>query len=661
MLMRKFDTSLILSLFLLVPSLAAKSLNIEDFIASPDMLTAKVSPNGAYIATVWNFDDKRSVVTYKIEDSTVVAKFGGNIIRPYDVSWANDNKLLVKLLVPYNTDKVRRESESKKDFDINDYFMFGRIISSDVNGKEVVALMNDERSVKRNVNLARITHFLPDDPDHILMSANRRERLTLFKVNVNSGESERIAVGGRFTEAFINDSKGNLLFRYDYRPIAKTIEILKFKNDDDWDTIDTLYFDEDDEDKNKIDFRDLVGVKDDQLVYRKQNEETGFYELILNKQDKKDVLVSLPNTDIVSVITKGVDNEVIGYKTLTDVYRSHYFDAGRQTIYDKAADNFANENFYFSSTSKNQKYAVIKSWGSTNPLTFFTYDLVNDKLAKLNYPYSTLPSEKLASGFKVQYLARDKTLINAYLYLPPDYDGSKKLPLVVMPHGGPQSRNSLNYSDFTQFVATRGYIVVKPNFRGSSGYGKKFEQAGYKEWGGKMQEDLEDVVSFLAKENLIDTTKVCIVGASYGGYAALMGAVKTPDMFQCAVSINGVTHLPEQVDFDLDKFESDELQTYIKESIGDPDKDQKMLRDRSPALQAAKINVPILLIHGDEDKIVPYEQAEIMYEALEKHNKQVEFITLEETGHNFLRYREDIREVFDALERFLAESLKEKK
>jgi dipeptidyl aminopeptidase/acylaminoacyl peptidase len=132
-------------------------------------------------------------------------------------------------------------------------------------------------------------------------------------------------------------------------------------------------------------------------------------------------------------------------------------------------------------------------------------------------------------------------------------------------------------------------------------------------------------------------------------------------MFQCAVSINGVTHLPEQVDFDLDKFESDELQTYIKESIGDPDKDQKMLRDRSPALQAAKINVPILLIHGDEDKIVPYEQAEIMYEALEKHNKQVEFITLEETGHNFLRYREDIREVFDALERFLAESLKEKK
>lgn len=646
---------------MLIPGISAKPLNIEDFITSPDMLTAKVSPNGAYIATVWNFDDKRSVVTYKIEDSTVVARFGDNIIRPYDVSWANDDKLLVKLLVPYNTAKVRRESESKKDFDINDYFMFGRIISSDINGKEVVALMNDERSVKRNVNLANITHFLPEDSEHILMSANRRERLTLFKVNVNSGKSDRIATGGRFTVAFINDAKGNLLFRYDYRPIAKTVEILKFNTDDDWDSIDTLFFDEDDEDKNKIDFRDLVGIKDDHLVYRKQNEKTGFYELILNKQDKKEVLVSLPNTDIVSVITKGIDNEVIGYKTLTDVYRSHYFDADKQAIYDKVASNFENENFYFSSISKNQTIAIIKSWGSTNPLTFFTYNLINNKIALLNYPYSSLASANLASGFKVQYLARDKTLINAYLYLPPDYDGSKKLPLVVMPHGGPQSRNSLSYSDFTQFVATRGYIVVKPNFRGSSGYGKKFERAGYKEWGGKMQEDLEDVVSFLANENLIETDKVCIVGASYGGYAALMGAVKTPDMFQCVASINGVTHLPEQVDFDLNKFESEDLQTYIKDSIGDPDTDQNMLRDRSPALQVAKIKVPILLIHGDEDKVVPYEQAELMYEALEDQNKQVEFITLQETGHNFLHYREDIRVVFDALERFLAESLQENK
>lgn len=638
-----------------------QQLTVDDFLAAPDMLTAKVSPNGKFVASIWNFEDQRSVVIFDIENAKVVSRFGDNVIRPYDVSWANDNRILVKLLVPYNTKKVRRESESKDDFDIDDYFMFGRIISADLNGEGAIALLNDEGSVKRNVNSARITHSLPDDPEHILMSAYRRERLTLFKVNVSSGESEKIVSGGRFTVAYVNDKAGNLFFKYDYKPVAKTIEIFKYNGQEEWSTVDVIYFDEDDEDKNKVEFKDLVGIKDGQLVYRKLNENSGFHELILLKDDQKEVFISLPKTDIVSVIRQGMDNEVIGYTTLTDIYRSYYFDESRQAVYEKASEYFKGENFSFSSISTDQTHAIVKSWGANNPVTYFTYDLVNDEIKKFNYAYSALPSEKLASGFKAQYLARDKMLINAYIYAPPSFDGSKALPLVVMPHGGPQSRNSLNYNDFTQFIATRGYLVIKPNFRGSTGYGKAFESAGYKEWGGKMQEDLEDAVAFLIKEGLVDASKVCIVGASYGGYAALMGAVKTPDMFQCVVSINGVTHLPEQVEFDLNKFESEELHTFIKESIGDPDADADMLKARSPALLAKNIKVPVLLIHGDKDEVVPYEQAEMMEKAMKKHNKTVEFITLEDAGHSIFYYDEDIRAVYGAVERFLAESLVTKK
>jgi len=648
------------SLWVLHFPLSAQQLSVEDFLAAPDILSAKVSPNGKYIASTWNLEDQRTVVVYDIEKGKPFSKFGDNVIRPYDVSWANDNRLLVKLLVPYNTDKVRRESQSDEDFDISEHFMFGRVISTDLKGEDAVALMNDERSIKRNVNLAQITHFLPDDPNHILMSAYRRERLTLYKVNVNSGESERIMSGGRFTVAYINDSVGNLLFKYDYKPIAKTVEIFKYNKQEEWDIVDVIYFDEDDEDKNKVEFKDLAGIKDGQLVYRKLNEETGFHELMLEKDGKKEVLVSVPETDIVSVITKGVDNEVIGYTTLTDIYRSHFFDDARQAVYKKASTYFEGENFSFSSISTNQTFAIVKSWGSNNPVTYLTYDLVNDELKKFKYAYSTLPSDKLAAGFKIRYPARDKTPINAYLYLPPSFDGSKAMPLVVMPHGGPQARNSLNYSDFTQFIATRGYLVVKPNFRGSTGYGKAFERAGYREWGGKMQEDLEDIVTFLVKEGLADPLKICMIGASYGGYAALMGAVKTPDMFKCVVSINGVTHLPEQVEFDLDKFDSEKLKTYIKESIGDPQTDAEMLKARSPALLGQHIKAPVLLIHGDEDEVVPYEQSEMMEEALTDLNKKVEFITLEETGHSALYYEEDIRVVYDAVERFLAEYLRSK-
>lgn len=643
----------------IVPAFS-QTLTVDDFLAEPDMLSARISPNGKLIASIWNFDAQRAVIIYDIENAKVVSKFGDTVVRPYDVSWANDNRILVKLLVPYNTEKVRRKSESDDDFDINDYFMFGRVVSTKLDGEDAVALMNDERSMKRNVNLASITHFLPKDPDHILMSAYRRERLTLFRVNVNTGESEKIVSGGRFTVAYINDSDGNLLFKYDFKPIAKTIEIFKLNELEEWDSIDVIYFDEDDEDKNKIELKDLVGIKNNQLVYRKLNEDTGFHELIIVKEDTKEVLVSVPKTDIVSVITKGIDNEVIGYTTLTDVYRSHYFDEKRQSVYKKASTYFEGENFAFSSISSNQTNAIIRSWGSNNPVTYFIYDLRNDKLKKFKYIYSTLPPEKLAAGFKIQYPTRDKKIITAYFYAPPSFDGIKKLPLVLMPHGGPQTRNSLNYSDFTQFVATRGYIVLKPNFRGSSGYGKEFERAGYKEWGGKMQEDLEDAVIFLVSEGLVDPDLVCIVGSSYGGYAALMGAVKTPDMFKCVASINGVTHLPEQVEYDLDKYDSEKLQTFIKDSIGDPNIDSKMLAERSPALLAKNIKAKVLLIHGDKDRVVPYEQAEIMEEALEAHDKEFTFITLEDTGHSALYYEDDVRVIYNAVEQFLTESLQSK-
>ncbi|MDT0595299.1 alpha/beta hydrolase family protein [Glaciecola petra] len=658
----KFITLLItlsITLFSAHPFLQANELTVDDFLAPPDMLTAKMSPDGKHIATVWNNGDERAVIVFDIKESKVIARFGDRVIRPYSVSWANNKRLLVKLLVPFNTSKVRKDAESKEDFDINDYYMFGRMVSTQLDGQDMVELMNDERTVKRNRNLANVIHYLPDEPDHILMAAYSRERLTLYKVNVTNGDSERVVIGGRFTYSYSRDTKRNLLFRYDFKRIAKTIEILSYnKTEDDWELVDTIYFDDEDTDKNKVEMTDLAGIKDGKLVYRKLNEETGYHELITVEDGKREVLVSLPNKDIVSVITSGFDNEVIGYTTLSDIYRSQYFSENRQAIYDKAAASFKGENFNFSSIADNNTYAIIKSWGSVNPVTYFTYDMKNDSMSTLNYPYSSLPSKKLASGFKVQYVTRDKKAINAYLYAPAEFDGSKALPLVVMPHGGPQSRDTLNYSDFTQFIATRGYLVIKPNFRGSSGYGKAFQESGYREWGAKMQEDLEDAVAFLVKEQLADPSKVCIVGASYGGYAALMGVVKTPELYKCAISVNGVTHLPEQVEYDLDKYDSEILQKFIKDSIGHPINDANMLKARSPALHADKIKADVLLIHGNKDEIVPYEQFEFMVEAFEDINKKVESITLEDTGHNALYYEEDIRIIYEAVERVLAKNLK---
>jgi dipeptidyl aminopeptidase/acylaminoacyl peptidase len=631
----------------------AAELTFEDFMADPGLIAAKISPNGKYIATVWNKEENRVMMIFDIAKNEIITNFGDNIIRPYDVSWANDERILVKLLVPYQTAKVRRESKNKDDFDIDDYFMFGRVVSTDLNGKELVELMNDERSAKRNVNLARIPHYLPNDKDHILMNSIRRGRLAQFKVNVNTGQSDLIVTGGRLTVAFINDKNGEVLFRYDYKRIARMLEIYTYTKEQDWELVEEIYFDEDDENKNKIQIEDLVGVKDGKLIYRKMNELSGYHELITVDEGKKEVLVSIPKTDIVGVITQGINNEVTGYTVLTDIYRSKYFNPKSQAKYDAAAKHFKQENFYFVNWDKDNLRAIVQSWGMDNPSTYYTFDLKSDEMKMLSYPFKNLPSSKLARGLKMQFQSRDKMLIDAYILVPPEFDGTVAMPLVVMPHGGPQHRDFMGYDDYAQFISTRGYLVIKPNFRGSTGYGKAFEKAGYKEWGGKMQEDLEDVVSFLVNEQLVDKDRVCLVGGSYGGYAALMGMVKTPDMYKCAISINGVTHLPDQVDYDLDKFESEELRTYIRESIGDPEKDKEMLRARSPALHANKIKGPILLIHGDEDEVVPYDQSEMMFDALDEAKKYVKMITLKETGHNAFRYTQDIEDIYKETEEFL--------
>ncbi|GAA0854595.1 S9 family peptidase [Aliiglaciecola litoralis] len=655
--MFKFTGTLFALIFIFSPNLHASKLTLQDFLAKPGMISASISPNGKYVATVWNIEDNRTVMVYDLDANKIITKFGDNIIRPFGVTWANDKRILVKLLVPYKTSQVRRDARSKDDFDIDDYFMFGRIVSTDISGEGLVELMNDERTAKRNVNLSRIPHYLPDDKDHILMSSKRRERLALFKVNVNDGESELVITGGKNTIDYLIDENGKVLYRYDYKRIAKVLEIFALSDGQEWELVEEFYFDEEDQEKNEIKLEDLVGLYNGKLVYRKMNEESGFHELITLDGETTEVLVSVPNRDVVGVITDGINSEVIGYRTLGDVYRSYYFDEKLQSRYTAAAKYFEGENFAFRSIDEKEQRAVVISSGSNNPFTYHTYDLVNDKMQTLNYPYTSLPMDKLAAGIKIQYPTRDKQILNGYILLPPEFDGSQAMPLVVMPHGGPHARDYLGYDKYAQFIATRGYIVMQPNFRGSTGYGKQFEEAGYKQWGGIMQEDLEDVVTFLVSEGLVDKKRVCIVGASYGGYAALMGAVKTPDMFRCAISISGVSHLPEQVEFDLDKYDSERFHNYIKDSIGDPEKDMPMLVAKSPALQADKINIPVLLIHGDDDDIVPLEQSEMMFDALDDRKKWVRMITLKETGHNTLYYKQDIEDVFTETEAFLSDFL----
>ena len=234
----------------------------------------------------------------------------------------------------------------------------------------------------------------------------------------------------------------------------------------------------------------------------------------------------------------------------------------------------------------------------------------------------------------ITYKAADGLEITGYLTLPHGR-APKDLPLVVLPHGGPEGRDTLGFDWWSQALASRGYAVLQPNFRGSEGFGDKFVEAGYGQWGKLMQTDLSDGVRHLAKQGLIDPKRVCIVGASYGGYAALAGATMDRGVYRCAASVAGPADLRRMLIDNNDRFGSGRnagLRYWLRfmgaDGVKDPD-----LSAISPAKMADRIDIPVLLIHGKDDTVVPYVQSTIMADAMKKAGKPVELVTLNGEDH----------------------------
>ncbi len=204
-------------------------------------------------------------------------------------------------------------------------------------------------------------------------------------------------------------------------------------------------------------------------------------------------------------------------------------------------------------------------------------------------------------------------------------------PLIVLPHGGPEARDNLEFDWWAAAYASQGYLVYQPNFRGSSGYGNRFLKAGWGEWGRKMQDDITGGVGKLVADGVVDPSRVCIVGASYGGYAALAGATLTPDLYKCAISVNGVSDLVRMLG--AEAASNDFSVEYWERRIGSRYRDRAEIDAVSPSLLAKNVRAPILLIHGQDDTVVPYWQSKLMNDALEQSGKPVKFVTLDGEDH----------------------------
>ncbi len=285
--------------------------------------------------------------------------------------------------------------------------------------------------------------------------------------------------------------------------------------------------------------------------------------------------------------------------------------------------------------SSDMRQIIAYTQGEGDSGTYQLIDLDRRSAEIVGEAYPDIQGDRVGRVMPVRYPAADGMTIPGYLTLPPGVTDPRNLPLVVLPHGGPAARDSLGFDWWAQGLASRGYAVLQPNFRGSDGLGKAHLEAGYGEWGRKMQTDLSDGVRWLAGQGWIDPARVCIAGASYGGYAAMAGPTLDPGVYRCAVSVARVSDLRAMVQWEADqggRRDSPVVRYWNRfmgaDRLGDRDLDQI-----SPAAQAARADAPILLLHGRDDTVVPFEQSRFLAEALRRAGKPYELIELSGEDH----------------------------
>ena len=351
----------------------------------------------------------------------------------------------------------------------------------------------------------------------------------------------------------------------------------------------------------------------------------------------------------------GNRDKVLGVLFRTDALSNEWFDPGMKAV-QEAVDKLlpATVNLLSVPAQGDSPWVLVRSYSDVAPGTYWLYNRRTKAVSKIADVRPAIQPAQMGRQQFVRYKARDGLEIPALLTLPAG--GKKNLPMVVLVHGGPYVRgNAWGWNAESQFLASRGYAVLEPEFRGSAGFGTKHLRAGFKQWGLAMQDDLADGVRWAVGQGIADGTRVCIAGASYGGYAALMGLVRHPDLYKCGVNVVGVTDINLLYDggWTFTNDTSDEYKSYgMPRMIGDRIKDAAQLKATSPIEQAARITQPVLLAYGGVDRRVPINHGTKFRDAVMKTNKNVEWIEYPEEGHGWSLEKNNL-DFWSRVERFL--------
>ena len=346
---------------------------------------------------------------------------------------------------------------------------------------------------------------------------------------------------------------------------------------------------------------------------------------------------------------------VISYTTAK--MNRKFLDKETETIFSELKKELGPDNeYYLTSSNKNEDKFLVYAGNDKTRGTYYYYDKNSNKVDFLADVSPWIKPEQMAEMKPITYTSRDGIEISGYLTLPIGRE-AKNLPVVINPHGGPWARDNWGYNPEVQLLANRGYAVLQMNFRGSTGYGKKFWQSSFKKWGQEMQHDITDGVNWLIDEGIADPKRIAIYGGSYGGYATLAGITNTPDLYAAAVDYVGVSNLFTFMETIPAYWEPYKKMLY--EMVGDPNTiDSVMMRANSPVYNIEKIKAALFIAQGANDPRVKQSESDQMVEALKKKGVNVQYMLKENEGHGF-RNEENRFDFYRAMAKFLDENLKE--
>jgi dipeptidyl aminopeptidase/acylaminoacyl peptidase len=630
----KFLVLLIQLLLLPLPSFAQTKVKnseavpplipMKDFFRNPEKVAYALSPNGEYLAFLQPWEKRLNVFVEKIGSGQPAVRVTSAKAR--DISgytWKGNNRIV------YIQDTGGDEN-----------FRLYAVGSDGSNPKDLTPF----EKVR-----AQIIDRLEDNDNEILVGLNKRNPQVhdVYRINVNTGEMQMIAENpGNYT-GWATDWDGKLRIATTTDGVNTTLMFRNTEAEKFAPLVTTTF---------RETISPLLFTADNKQLYVASNigrDKTAIVKYDPENKKELEKIFEHPEVDVTNLLSSRKRRALLGVSYTTDKAQYHFVDKQRADLQKDLERRLPGQEVRLAGCNREEDKCLVRTFTDRSRGSYYFYDLKTKDFRKLSDVSPWLNDQHMAPMKPIKYQSRDGLTINGYLTLPKGVP-ARNLPVVVNPHGGPWFRDSWGYNPEVQFLVNRGYAVLQVNFRGSTGYGRKFWEASFKQWGKAMQDDITDGVQWLIKQGIADPKRVGIYGGSYGGYATLAGLTFTPDLYAAGVDYVGVSNI-----FTFIKAFPPYWKPYLEmvyEMVGHPEKDKDLLTAASPFFHSKNIKAPLLIAQGANDPRVNKAESDQMVEALKARGIEVPYIVKDNEGHGFGN-EENRFEFYRAMEEFLGKHL----